>query len=306
MTLSRQYLYVRSRQLEGTYPGDPWSGTWLITGARVMRGWGLPPETAWPYQGNAESWPPQEPPGIDQLARGHRITSYQRVRDLEEGRRLLAAGRIFPASFNIVPEDWWHAPDGTIPAPDSDAAPTAAHTIDIVGYDDATGRLTFSNSWGSRWGADGYGTVSYDFFDRYLNEAWTISSVDGDRPATASGIVEREWGQPDLLGEVLHGAEYHDAGADEHLAWAFAVARDGFLDVEELFVRPDARGRGYGRGLARLMMNRAERLRLPIRFWIPHVDSSSSNLSAVARTTRPLGLHFEDSPAAWAAHLLVG
>jgi hypothetical protein len=37
---SRLYGFVRSRQLDGTFPGDAGTGVWPITACRTERGWG--------------------------------------------------------------------------------------------------------------------------------------------------------------------------------------------------------------------------------------------------------------------------
>ena len=47
------------------------------------------------------------------------------------------------------------------------------HAITFVGYKSDTGRIedtvfTFKNSWGVRWGIDGYGTATYDFLCKHL------------------------------------------------------------------------------------------------------------------------------------------
>jgi hypothetical protein len=90
MEPSRMYNIVRSRQLEGTYALGPEVGTWIVSSLRVMRGWGVPEESAWPY---SLGWPPKEPPGIDALSKSRRIMVYQRVRNVTECKINLASGR---------------------------------------------------------------------------------------------------------------------------------------------------------------------------------------------------------------------
>ena len=41
------------------------------------------------------------------------------------------------------------------------------HAIAICGYDDAAGRLQFKNSWGPMWGDTGFGTIPYDYVERF-------------------------------------------------------------------------------------------------------------------------------------------
>jgi len=38
---SGEYNYVRTRELEGTYPGDPQLGIWAVNSCRVAMGWGM-------------------------------------------------------------------------------------------------------------------------------------------------------------------------------------------------------------------------------------------------------------------------
>ena len=54
--------------------------------------------------------------------------------------------------------------------------PDRGHAVTIVGYTSKTGRLddttfTFKNSWGPRWGIDGYGTATYEFLRNNLHSA---------------------------------------------------------------------------------------------------------------------------------------
>ena len=66
----RMYNFVRSRQLEGTFELNGSIGVFPLMSLRICKGWGNPPEDAWPYNGNAKDWPPQdEPKEIDTIAK---------------------------------------------------------------------------------------------------------------------------------------------------------------------------------------------------------------------------------------------
>lgn len=63
---------------------DPSTGVWIVSAMRIACGWGAPPESAWPYDGNASHWPPVEPLGIDVLAKPNRIAAYERARTVQD------------------------------------------------------------------------------------------------------------------------------------------------------------------------------------------------------------------------------
>src|SRR3984885_3033916 len=77
---SPMYPYIRALQIEGTYPDD--AGAWPISTARVVKGWGMVTKQSWPY--DPRKWPPQEPPGLDKLAKQRRKNRYQRIRTANE------------------------------------------------------------------------------------------------------------------------------------------------------------------------------------------------------------------------------
>jgi hypothetical protein len=69
LEFSPLYGFVRSRQLEGTFPGNASMGVCGTTTYRVQRGWGNVLESEWLYAKNTVTWPPTEPPGLDVKAK---------------------------------------------------------------------------------------------------------------------------------------------------------------------------------------------------------------------------------------------
>src|ERR1700676_2240542 len=140
--ISRIYGFVRTRQLEGTMSRGPRQGVFIINSLRVQAGWGTISETSWPYPKRGTSWPPPEPPGLDQIARFNMIHSYFRVRDLEDARRRLAFGGPFLVPVSIH-SGWAKAPNGVISMPKPGQPFTENHCVCIVGYNDKTKMLLF-------------------------------------------------------------------------------------------------------------------------------------------------------------------
>lgn len=49
---------------------------------------------------------------------------------------------------------------------------TGMHAITLYGYDDKLKVFHFKNSWGSTWGTNGLGTISFAYIQHYAHEAW--------------------------------------------------------------------------------------------------------------------------------------
>jgi len=293
------YGYVRSRQLEGTFPGSRTTGTWLVTSSRISKGWGIPPEAAWPYETSV--WPPDEPPGIDQLAKKFRLFAYGRTRTIDDCRRLLAKERQIVAAFDID-ETWQTSSTGLIEDP-SLHEPNEAHTVRLVGYSDEREHFIFANSWGEAWGDKGYGYLPYRYMTDRLLEAWY---QDIDRPAKppsdeSQGVVVRSFGVKDALDRVLHIVEIEDRSNDEMLGWAFTVETNGNLEVEELFVRPAFRGHGYGGRLANEIRSLADKSAKRIMCWIPHADWTEPPSQAQSAIFNHMRVSVRPSIELWAS-----
>jgi GNAT superfamily N-acetyltransferase len=243
---------------------------------------------------------------IDEAAKADRILAYQRVRTFDECKDLLAQEMVITATFEIVLDDWRSAPaTGLIPMPARGVQPSGSHCVTLCGYDDGGKVLKFSNSWGTNWGNIGFGFLPYSYFERYQLEAWALAARGAPRPKNSgSCIIETTWGIPDYFAQSpLHGFEYFDASHNECVGWAFVVERHGFADIEEMFVHPHYRGKGYGRRLADLILaspNISGRAR---RLWVSHADRSNVGTPPVVQTLRRLGLSARPASRRWAAYV---
>jgi GNAT superfamily N-acetyltransferase len=297
---SRTYLYVRSRQLEGTYPGSHSTGVWISTVMRVGKGWGIVEEKDWPYSGKAEHWPPAEPPGMDQKAKAFRFLAYERARSVEDCLCFLAAEIPAVVAFEID-DSWYKSQNGVIPLPIG-LPVTASHAVLLIGYDREVKRFKFLNSWGAKWGDSGFGYLPFDYFSSRFLEGWAIlSPCMMPLPIIPGGIELRTWGIDDPLGGIFHGIEILDVANNEIIGWAFAVMRGSFLDVEEIFVRPKWRRSGYASQLTSKLKLLANQLDRKLRAWIPHSDYGRENIPAVRAILKQLNLGVIRSSVRWAA-----
>lgn len=271
------YGFIRSRQLEGTFPGDRKRGVWGITSKRIARGWGMVLESDWPHPTQFDSWPPSEPSDLDSKAKKHRILSYQRITDSYEAKIAIASRGGVGASFPVT-EQWFRAEKGVIEAPRQGAEIVGSHAVTLIGYSDAERRFTFKNSWGKKWGDGGFGYLPYDFFDLFLLEAWTRDYGQAPPIPAKAGVVEMSWAKPDFMGRIFHARELYDIDSDERLGWAFAVQEHNWLNVEEFFVRPQYRRRGYGNRLLHGLEGLSAGANLPLRFFVPFADCQPKNL----------------------------
>lgn len=295
------YIYVRSRQLEKTYNSDPKIGCWPISALRILRGWGAPLEEQWPYVGDIKSWPPKEPVGIDQYANEHKIFAYQRVCSAKECKLALATG--FPVTITVeITNSWYAAKMGEIQLPKEGDKRAGGHCVTLFGYDDHKGVFQFQNSWGKEWGNKGYGSLPYRYIDLLLTEGWVIIPHKDDFGCEKSpGTIERVWGIPAILHNVLHGIEIRDSQSNERKSWGFALQYDNHLNVEELFVCPKYRGKGYSRKLCSHFKELSSLLSLPLRFWVSHADNNRNNITIVRHMADIFGFTISDSFVRWAA-----
>lgn len=244
---SRAYFNRRTRDLEARYGGA--RGTFIITACRVAYGWGIIPEAAWPRDKadrTLDDTTP-EPPGLDALAAKKRTACYVRITNVDDARRCIAAGVGFQAAFPVSTA--WYAADRGHISRELPAAPfVSTHAIAFYDYNDRKQAFRFANTWGKRWGVGGIGSMSYEYFEQHVVEAWSsfLSSDPYLYRDVQDGIAF--WGRHTPLGPV-HGIEILDDFLDRRIAWVLMRATEGALLLEDLFVRPEYRRNGFGRWL---------------------------------------------------------
>ena len=176
---SRLFIYYNERVIEHTVDTD--SGAMIRDGIKSVVKQGVCPEKIWPYQAAAFTRRPTAACYRD--ARRHQVVSYHRlVRDLDQMKGCLAEG--FPFVFGFSVYESFEAPavarTGTIPMPLRNERVLGGHAVLAVGYDDVQHRFIVRNSWGVKWGRQGYCFMPYAYLATAGLSAdfWTIRIVE--------------------------------------------------------------------------------------------------------------------------------
>lgn len=176
---SRLFIYYNERAMEGTINSD--SGAMIRDGIKSIAKLGVCNETEWPYAIGKFT---EKPSAANyKSALRHQALSYQRLtQTLNQLKGCLATGFPFVFGFTVYEsfESATVAKTGNASMPKSDEKCLGGHAVLATGYDDKTQRFSVMNSWGSKWGKQGYFTLPYSYVtDADLaSDFWTIRIIE--------------------------------------------------------------------------------------------------------------------------------
>jgi C1A family cysteine protease len=189
---SRLFLYKTTRGIL-RWTGD--TGAYLRTTLQALATFGVCPEEYWPYSVDEQVFDIDPSSFCYALAQSYQAVSYFRLdpygstpqQTLKNIKSYLAAG--FPCIFGFTVYSSIEQADdngGKIPFPVSAESSLGGHALMAVGYDDkmviengngmkTTGAILIRNSWGTTWGAEGYGWLPYEYvLKEQATDFWTI------------------------------------------------------------------------------------------------------------------------------------
>lgn len=201
---SRLFLYKVTRNLL-QWTGD--TGAYLRTTIKALAGFGVCPETYWPYSDSitGQNGSPDDPFEIEPsgfcyaFAGNYKATTYYRLDPpgtdaealLTTIKNNAAAG--LPCMFGFTVYSSYNqtgSNGGKFPYPKRGDAVVGGHAVMVVGYDDniviengvggpsTMGALLIRNSWGTGWGMGGYGYLPYQYVLGGLAEDfWSVISA---------------------------------------------------------------------------------------------------------------------------------
>lgn len=191
---SRLFLYKTTRNLMGV-KGD--TGAYLRTTAAAMLLFGIPPEKY--YQYIIAKFDEEPSAFLYAFAENYKALLYYRYDPpgtakaalLASIKNNLAVGLPSMFGFTVYSSITQASASGEIPYPSSGEKVLGGHAIDAVGYDDAKvitnannkkstkGALLIRNSWGTSWGAKGYGWLPYDYvLNGLATDWWSLLKAD--------------------------------------------------------------------------------------------------------------------------------
>lgn len=172
---SRLFTYYVTRALMGTVGSD--SG---VSNRDMLKGlaqYGWCDETLWPY--DISKFKAKPTATCFNQAKTRKISQYLAVRqDLDQMKGCLAGGDPFIFGFSVYEslETEEVSRTGVIPIPKRGERQKGGHDVLIVGYDDVTRKFKLRNSWGFKWGVNGYGWVPYEYAlnPQLAGDFWTV------------------------------------------------------------------------------------------------------------------------------------
>lgn len=176
---SRLFVYYNERALEGTVASD--SGAQIRDGIKTVAKRGFCSEDMWPYDiGRFAVKPPER---CYRSALKDRVSQYLRLDHTALVQLLTCLAGGFPFVFGFSVYESFESPrvaaGGVVPMPKRGERILGGHAVVACGYDLKASRFIVRNSWGGRWGMNGYFTMPFDYLTNPFLSAdfWTIRKV---------------------------------------------------------------------------------------------------------------------------------
>ena len=141
---------------------------------------GVCTEDEWSYDTNL--WSKRPPRSAYSSAKKNRIQKYYRVHDFEDIKAAIACQNPVVLGLHIF-ESFERGEvnrTGRAPMPNFEKEKyLGGHAVVACGWDNRTSQVLIRNSWGTRYGEDGYVYVPYEYFDpdlRLVVDMWTAAA----------------------------------------------------------------------------------------------------------------------------------
>ena len=302
---SSAFLHIMSRNIEGTFPGTPKTGIWLITAHRVQYGWGAVNEDT--YDPDYENtWPVDVPrESVIEEAKKYRSRLYYHVRNSHEFKSALRREHKVGAAFEIGSE-WLDSADGLFTEETPHFPVVGSHCVhfdkkiqdSILEMTEMTHNFPdrlfmFINTWGLNWGTQGIGALTSEYFDSNLITSIACERLkSGSSTPSSSSLKRTPLGttgysfakrKEGFDGFNLYCLDVYNEKTDDLIAWSI-VKKDfntSELKVHDLFVKEDYRRKGIGSALFNQIIKDTKRHVEKLSFLVSYADSYPSKVTEV-------------------------
>ena len=167
---SVRWIYEWAKR-EDEFPGEDYEGTTIRGIMKALQKHGICLEEFWPYVPGEKGQPDEQ---AAENAYKYRIERYRSLTIPKKDIRLIKRGlhETGPVAAGVAVHSTWFdlGADGIIKKPCCFARILGYHAVLVVAYDDKY--LKIKNSWGSSWGAEGFGFINFEYFIRILHSCW--------------------------------------------------------------------------------------------------------------------------------------
>lgn len=163
------------------------SGTTIVSALNFLKVSGVASIASFPYdEHNCHSQPTQS---VKNEAKDFVISDWRRIniQDDREVKSQLNAG--FPVVIGMWTDEGFANLRNNQIYYGSSGRELGAHAMVVVGYDDSRNAYKILNSWGTNWGTNGFGWISYSAFKNRVKEAYTAQDIVINNP-NVNNIVQ--------------------------------------------------------------------------------------------------------------------
>ena len=180
-TPSRLFIYYNEREIEGTINED--NGASIRDGIKSINKIGVCPEDKWPYDISKFTEKPKYE--CYEIAKNHRSVQYKRVQQkIDQLKSALSNG--FTIIFGFIVYESFESEEtaetGIVTMPTEKEQVLGGHAVCIVGYDDSKQTFKIRNSWGEKWGDNGYCYFPFEYIinPNLASDFWTVNKIKDD------------------------------------------------------------------------------------------------------------------------------
>ena len=168
--LSALFSYYETRDRLGAIMSD--SGGTITDGMAALTDEGAAPDELWPYE--IKKFKLQPPKEAYKAAEEFKVREITQLAGLDDVKGVLAKGQTVAFGFMVYSSLMKVGSSGVMPMPKPGEKMMGGHAVLAVGYDDTKKALIVRNSWGEKWGDDGYFYMPYEFVtDENCMDFWT-------------------------------------------------------------------------------------------------------------------------------------